>query len=51
MGSSTNGIVCDTKGQPVVGLVELKCPNVTTYVDCPYSIKIIEGTHTKEFKS
>lgn len=27
------------------GLLEIKCPNVSSYVDCPY-IKISEGTHT-----
>lgn len=45
MGSSPDGIVYDPKGQPVFGLVEIKCPNVASYVDCPY-IKISEGTHT-----
>ncbi len=45
MGSSPDGIVYDPKGQSVFGLVEIKCPNVASYVDCPY-IKISEGTHT-----
>lgn len=45
MGSSPDGIVYDPKGQTVFGLVEIKCPNVASYVDCPY-IKISEGTHT-----
>ncbi len=44
-GSSPDGIVYDPKGQSVFGLVEIKCPNVASYVDCPY-IKISEGTHT-----
>lgn len=47
MGSSPDGIVYDPKGQTVFGLVEIKCPNVASYVDCPY-IKISEGTHIKE---
>lgn len=45
MGSSPDGIVYDPKGQSVHGLVEIKCPNVASYVDCPY-IKISEGTHS-----
>lgn len=45
MGSSPDGIVYDPKEQPEFGLVEIKCPNVLSYVDCPY-IKISEGTHT-----
>uniref|UniRef100_A0A671V656 YqaJ viral recombinase domain-containing protein n=1 Tax=Sparus aurata TaxID=8175 RepID=A0A671V656_SPAAU len=45
MGSSPNGIVYDPKEQPEFRLVEIKCPNVLSYVDCPY-IKISEGTHT-----
>ncbi len=36
MGSSPDGIVYDPKEQPVFGLVEIKCPDVTSYVDCPY---------------
>lgn len=43
IGSSSDGIVFDPRGQPVFGLVEVKCPNVTSYVDCPY-IKIHDGT-------
>lgn len=45
MGSSLDGIVYDPKGEPVFGLVEIKCPNVAGFVDCPY-IKISEGAHT-----
>ncbi|KAI2655758.1 DNA-directed RNA polymerase subunit beta [Labeo rohita] len=43
MGSSPDGIVYDPEGQSVFTLS--KCPNVASYVDCPY-IKINEGTHT-----
>ena len=45
MGSSPDGIVYDPEGQPVFGLLEIKCPNVQSYVDCPY-ITIREGRHT-----
>lgn len=45
MGSSPDGIAYDPRGQPVFGLVEIKCPNVRSYVDCPY-IKISEGTES-----
>lgn len=45
MGSTPDGIVYDPEAQTVFGLVEIKCPNVASYVDCPY-IKISEGTHT-----
>ena len=38
-----DGMVYDPKGQPVFGLVEVKCPNVASYVDCPY-IVIRDGT-------
>jgi hypothetical protein len=37
--------VYDPEGQPVFGLLEIKCPNVTSYVDCPY-VMIKDGTHT-----
>ena len=45
MGSSPDGIVYDPEGQPVFGLLEIKCPNVQSYVDCPY-ITIRGGRHT-----
>ena len=41
----SDGIVYDPEGQPAFGLLEIKCPNVTSYVDCPY-IMIREGRHT-----
>nr|XP_023658221.1 uncharacterized protein LOC111838958 [Paramormyrops kingsleyae]XP_023659482.1 uncharacterized protein LOC111839635 [Paramormyrops kingsleyae] len=50
MGSTLDGIVYDPKEQPVFGLLEIKSPNLQSYVDCPY-IKICEGTHTKEIPS
>ncbi|XP_076124717.1 uncharacterized protein LOC143104504 [Alosa pseudoharengus] len=45
MGSTPDGIVYDPVGQPVFGLLEIKCPNVASYVDCPY-IMIKDGTQT-----
>ncbi|XP_029958785.1 uncharacterized protein LOC115396857 isoform X2 [Salarias fasciatus] len=45
MGCSPGGVVFDPRGEPMFGLVEVKCPNVASYVDCPY-IKISEGTET-----
>lgn len=45
MGSTPDGVVYDPEGQPTFGLVEIKCPNVMSYVDCPY-IVIKDGTHT-----
>ncbi|KAK0153578.1 hypothetical protein N1851_004644 [Merluccius polli] len=45
MGSSPDGMVYDPKSQPVFGLVEVKCPNVASYVDCPY-IVLRDGTPT-----
>uniref|UniRef100_A0A8C9X6E5 YqaJ viral recombinase domain-containing protein n=1 Tax=Sander lucioperca TaxID=283035 RepID=A0A8C9X6E5_SANLU len=45
MGSSPDGMVYDPKSQPVFGLVEVKCPNVASYVDCPY-IALRDGTPT-----
>ncbi|KAK0142231.1 hypothetical protein N1851_020062 [Merluccius polli] len=50
MGSSPDGIVYDPEGQPVFGLLEIKCSNVTSYVDCPY-IMIREGRHTETIPS
>ncbi|XP_077102505.1 uncharacterized protein LOC143753718 [Siphateles boraxobius] len=45
MGSTPDGLVYDPEWQPVFGLLEIKCPNVTSYVDCHY-VMIKEGTHT-----
>ncbi|XP_073708315.1 uncharacterized protein [Garra rufa] len=36
LGSSPDGLVYDPKADPVFGLVEVKCPNVKSYVDCAY---------------
>lgn len=44
MDSSPDGIVFDPKGQPVFGLVEVKCPNILSYADCPYIVSS-KGTH------
>ncbi|KAI4873696.1 hypothetical protein NFI96_007229, partial [Prochilodus magdalenae] len=36
MGSSPDGLVYDPTENPQYGLVEVKCPNVKSYVDCSY---------------
>lgn len=36
LGSSPDGIVFDPTEKPPFGLVEIKCPNVKSYVDCKY---------------
>lgn len=36
LGSSPDGLVYDPKANPVFGLVEVKCPNLRSYVDCAY---------------
>lgn len=36
LGSSPDGLVYDPKANPVFGLVEVKCPNLRSYVDCSY---------------
>lgn len=43
MGSSPDGLIYDPEAQPVFGLLDMKCPNVRSYVDCPY-IKLQDGT-------
>ena len=36
LGSSPDGVVFDPTEAPPFGLVEVKCPNVKSYVDCGY---------------
>ena len=43
LGASPDGLVFDPEEEAQFGLVESKCPNVVSYVDCPY-LKIIAGT-------
>ncbi|XP_031429123.2 uncharacterized protein LOC116221807 [Clupea harengus] len=43
LGTSPDGLVFDPLAQPPFGLVEIKCPNVTSYVDCKY-LNMKEGT-------
>lgn len=50
MGATPDGIVYDPEGQPVFGLLEIKCPNVRSYVDCP-NILIKDDTHTEAVPS
>lgn len=42
LGSSPDGIIFDPSVRPHFGLLEVKCPNVPSYVDCPY-LKIQNG--------
>ncbi|KAL3999970.1 tubulin-specific chaperone D [Sarotherodon galilaeus] len=43
IGASRDGIIFDPLEQPQFGLVEMKCPNIKSYVDAPY-LKVISGT-------
>ena len=43
LGTSPDGLVFNPLAQPPFGLVEIKCPNVTSYVDCKY-LNMKEGT-------
>lgn len=36
LGASPDGLIFDPATQPPFGLVEIKCPNVKSYVDCSY---------------
>ncbi len=36
LGSFPDGVIFDPSGNPPFGLLEVKCPNIQSYVDCPY---------------
>lgn len=36
LGCSPDGVVFDPSENPPFGLLEIKCPNIKSYVDCPY---------------
>lgn len=43
LGSSPDGVVFDPTERPTFGLLEIKCPNAKSYVDCNY-LKKCNGT-------
>lgn len=43
LGSSPDGLVFDPTESPPFGLLEVKCPNAKSYVDCSY-LKMQSGT-------
>lgn len=44
LGASPDGLVQYPLEQPSFGLVEIKCPNVESYIDCKY-LKVDHGVH------
>lgn len=42
LGASPDGLVYDPRESPSFGLLEIKCPNVKSYVDCKY-LKLSNG--------
>ncbi|XP_039648996.1 uncharacterized protein LOC120554288 [Perca fluviatilis] len=42
LGSSPDGLVYDPNAEPAFGLLEVKCPNVRSYVDCTY-LRVSDG--------
>uniref|UniRef100_A0A1A8DH79 YqaJ viral recombinase domain-containing protein n=1 Tax=Nothobranchius kadleci TaxID=1051664 RepID=A0A1A8DH79_NOTKA len=44
LGASPDGLVYDPYERPPFGLVEMKCPNAQSYIDCSY-ITVIHGMH------
>jgi hypothetical protein len=42
LGASPDGLVYDPSEPCPFGLIEMKCPNVKSYVDCPY-LKMTSG--------
>ncbi|XP_026137755.1 uncharacterized protein LOC113114890 [Carassius auratus] len=43
LGSSPDGVIFDPTERPPFGLLEIKCPNAKSYVDCSY-LKLHSGT-------
>ncbi|XP_056431624.1 uncharacterized protein LOC130393647 isoform X2 [Gadus chalcogrammus] len=43
IGASPDGVVFDPLEQPEFGLLEIKCPNISNYIDAPY-LKVISGS-------
>lgn len=44
LGVSPDGLEDDPLERPSFGLVEIKCPNVQSYIDCKY-LKVDHGVH------
>lgn len=44
LGASPDGLVYDPLERPSFGLVEMKCPNAQSYVDCKF-LKVAQGIH------
>ncbi|KAL6487810.1 hypothetical protein MHYP_G00044360 [Metynnis hypsauchen] len=44
LGASPDGLVYDPLERPSFGLVEIKCPNAQSYVDCKF-LKVAQGLH------
>ncbi|XP_049924428.1 uncharacterized protein LOC126404989 [Epinephelus moara] len=44
LGASPDGLVYDPLERPSFGLVEMKCPNALSYIDCKY-LRAEHGTH------
>lgn len=44
LGASPDGLVYDPLERPSFGLVEVKCPNVQSYIDCNY-LTMVNGKH------
>ncbi|KAK7915509.1 hypothetical protein WMY93_011270 [Mugilogobius chulae] len=44
LGASPDGLIYDPLERPKCGLVEMKCPNVQSYIDCGY-LTVDQGQH------
>lgn len=44
LGASPDGLVYDPLERPSFGLIEIKCPNTQSYIDCKF-LKVDNGVH------